>query len=82
MIAQDSSGFSDDDDEEWDLEDAYNFDPEKLAELLQKGGKIDEEELVVARSKVCSFFFQAFRLMLGCFNRKLRNFETFFSSIK
>lgn len=42
-----SSGFGDDDDDdEWDLEDAYNFDAEKIAELLQKGGEINEEELV------------------------------------
>ena len=29
-------------------QDAYNFDAEKIAELLQKGGEINEEELVVA----------------------------------
>lgn len=38
------SGFGSDDDE-WDLEDAYNFDPERVAELL-KNGSYNEEELV------------------------------------
>lgn len=27
-------------------QDAYNFDPEKVAELLKKGGEINEEQLV------------------------------------
>jgi len=46
MDDSDDDGDDDDDEsEDWDLEDAYNFDPERVAELLQRGN-VTEEELV------------------------------------
>eukprot|EP00439_Symbiodinium_sp_Y106_P076064 s1070_g15.t1 len=49
MDDSDDDGDDDDDEsEDWDLEDAYNFDPERVAELLQRGN-VTEEELVEAQ---------------------------------
>ncbi|CAE6923386.1 Eno2 [Symbiodinium natans] len=45
MDSSDDDNDSDVDSEEWDLEDAYNFDPERVAELL-KNPDVSEEDLV------------------------------------